>query len=1450
MRAWQQVVGFIFGVASLATACGDASKKRPIGESCDAPGQCESGFCANGQCLDPEADEDGDTLTNRLEAQLGTDLFSADTDGDGVSDRDELTAELTAKDTDGDGIADAIESALADADGDCLVDELDARNSIPDGADDPRVATLCPAAIGVCGASGATLAVACPARVDMPLCDFGAVPGHEADETSCDGADNDCDGTTDEGCDALSQGLVLRWALDGDAQDTSGNADHGTITGATPTADRFGVAGKAMRFASAGDRIEVAATEHPLGEVSITYAVWVRPDRDATGNLGVLSFGTPLERDRRSSIILTEGRRCAAYIGEENDVASARACAPAGHWSLVTIVKTARAVRFYLDGRLHEEQTTAAGQALTSTALIVGETKAFADGTFYEPFRGALDDLRVWDRALTPAEIDGLYRAGGWLDVGTQGHPAQSCLHVRDAGRGQGGAGPSSGAWWVDVDGDGARAAFQVYCDMALDGGGWTLAWVYGFTNFDQFDDVTNAVTPVPAWPVDAITVPVSTTPPSSPTTPGAIDFAVWKDLGREFAIVSDLNDGIACQPADGSLVDGLDGGVECRTILDVTPTCDGVVPGGLHFGTYGPSLSAASLYYYFDGNETDNWPTHDPCGINTPQHVAAPAREGGAIYLRESDRPPRWPAQCDWIPSASRHDGVHRIDPDGAGPGASFEVACDFDVERGGWTRMSEDMARSVAERPGTVREYLYRRGDAFFRSPPAVVGWSDAWQEAIGRWVWSAAGVEGTAPCDGSVDGDEGGVGCGEQGGMSVLPAGPLADGTLDVCTSPDLFEGDTICQATELWVREHGCVPDAQSLLGDGGLDRLAAAEEGWQSPCWWAYGPEGFKHTFTVDDGEVPPGGSAPSMRIDNPVTGNFIASIGLYQDRVTLLAGRAYTLSFWAKAAERRAIRPFIQPRDLQGFVHYEDLTLTPEWKRYTIGFDVQQTIWNASLSLQFAESSTAAIWIDDIAITDDGPSPCAGDGDNLLGNGDFKRGRQCWETGNRYPEVLATFDVEPSGGPDGAMPAIAIAVDHPAPQGWHVQLRNPGVPVAAYHRHRVTFWAKASTPRDIFPSLARWDLDPDVWWWSGTRTALGTTWKRYTYDFVPTTSTTSELAKMWFDLGDATGGTVWLADVRLQKLDFDPCAPMSGLSNPSFQSGFACWGVEFPHEQVEVYASVDDAGVCALEVSDNASTEWYQAKLFQDGVPWQAGWGYTVRFDARAETARRGFVNANDRQTSYAVRPVELTTAWRTYELAFVSPQTAGGDLAGRIEVGVGGPLATGLTWFDDFVIESYGPGACTPSDGLFANVGFGNGLLCWDFGMLQGKVAWVTRDPTTFGLAAPSMRVELGQAALPGDAWLQHAGLPIVQGQSYTLSFRARAAATRTLGLSIFEPPSANVFYTEATIGTTWQAYSFPFTAPLTSGPSGSIFNFLVGHGEGTTVWIDDVRLTPSAPP
>jgi len=116
----------------MLVACA-ADDKRPVGANCDSDAQCEQGLCGGGVCLDPNGDEDGDGLINRLEAGLGTDPLAADSDGDERDDALEVGAPGAPSDGDGDGKIDALESSTADVDADCIPDQQDA----DDGRSDP-----------------------------------------------------------------------------------------------------------------------------------------------------------------------------------------------------------------------------------------------------------------------------------------------------------------------------------------------------------------------------------------------------------------------------------------------------------------------------------------------------------------------------------------------------------------------------------------------------------------------------------------------------------------------------------------------------------------------------------------------------------------------------------------------------------------------------------------------------------------------------------------------------------------------------------------------------------------------------------------------------------------------------------------------------------------------------------------------------------------------------------------------------------------------------------------------------------------------------------------------------------------------------------------------------------------------------------------------------------------
>ena len=88
---------------------------------------------------------------------------------------------------------------------------------------------------------------------------------------------------------------------------------------------------------------------------------------------------------------------------------------------------------------------------------------------------------------------------------------------------------------------------------METQQGGWTLVYSYTFTNFNNFYSKTNAVTPRPNWPVREASVPVSTTPPLDEWSSGAVDYNLWREIGHEFMVKSNINDWIVCKPNGGN---------------------------------------------------------------------------------------------------------------------------------------------------------------------------------------------------------------------------------------------------------------------------------------------------------------------------------------------------------------------------------------------------------------------------------------------------------------------------------------------------------------------------------------------------------------------------------------------------------------------------------------------------------------------------------------------------------------------------------------------------------------------------------------------------------------------------------------------------------------------------------------------------------------------------------
>ena len=196
-------------------------------------------------------------------------------------------------------------------------------------------------------------------------------------------------------------GLVAAYSFnDGSGaqtRDSSGQGNTGTIAGATWTTN--GKFGSALSFDGTSSWVTIADANSLDLTTGMTIEAWVSPSsgtawravvlKETSGGLAYALYSA------------NNGSRPAGYVHTTTDVGVAgTAAVPLSTWTHLALTYDGATLRMYVNGIL-VKSGSASGAVVTSS----GPLRIGGDSVWGEYFRGLIDEVRIYNRALTGGEI-------------------------------------------------------------------------------------------------------------------------------------------------------------------------------------------------------------------------------------------------------------------------------------------------------------------------------------------------------------------------------------------------------------------------------------------------------------------------------------------------------------------------------------------------------------------------------------------------------------------------------------------------------------------------------------------------------------------------------------------------------------------------------------------------------------------------------------------------------------------------------------------------------------------------------------------------------------------------------------------------------------------------------------------------------------------------------------
>jgi hypothetical protein len=202
-----------------------------------------------------------------------------------------------------------------------------------------------------------------------------------------------------------ADGLVGWWPFSGNVNDESGNNLNGIIavvaSGIVPTldADRYSNSNSAYKFTGQGEYIYLPAPPDGTITNAFSYSLWLKPEiyEDWLSAFNPTNSGKFL-------LLRSNATGVRAYDGNSFYIEGIDPTIGSSEWINFTVIYNEQLISVYYNSVLLVEGVTGNTVNYYNQGTSVGQYS----GSIYS-YRGLIDDIGIWNRALTQEEIESMY---------------------------------------------------------------------------------------------------------------------------------------------------------------------------------------------------------------------------------------------------------------------------------------------------------------------------------------------------------------------------------------------------------------------------------------------------------------------------------------------------------------------------------------------------------------------------------------------------------------------------------------------------------------------------------------------------------------------------------------------------------------------------------------------------------------------------------------------------------------------------------------------------------------------------------------------------------------------------------------------------------------------------------------------------------------------------------